>query len=104
MLMTCPSCGHKFPAPLRSTGKHSQNHAEFGFSDQIARWLGDGTTKREVLDEAMERAGIEAKVNAFGRRVFRESKLTKEEASRVIDQLKDIAMFLEMKLIEVNET
>ena len=103
-MVTCPACGKVFQPPLRSTGQHSQSHAEWGFSDQIARWLGEGTTKREVLDEAMERAGIEAKVNAFGRRVFRESKLTKEEASRVIDQLKEIAQFLEMKLVEVNET
>jgi hypothetical protein len=103
MLIICPSCGHKFAPPLRTTGRFSQSHAEWGFSDQIARWLGDGTTKREVLDEAMERAGIEAKVNAFGRRVFRESKLTKEEASMVITALKEIADFLGMRLIEVNE-
>jgi hypothetical protein len=101
--ITCPECHHVFQLPLRSTGRFSQSNAEWGFSDQISRWLGDGTTKREVLVEAMVRAGIEPTVNPFGRRVFRESQITKEEASRVIDELKEIARFVGCTLIEVTE-
>ena len=103
MTITCPSCGHKFPAPLRSTGKHSQNHALWGFASQISRYMDDGTTNREVLEEAMRRAGIESKVNNFGVSVYRESNLSKAEASLVIDALREIAQFLEMRLVELNE-
>ena len=101
--ITCPECHHVFSLPLRTTGKYSQSHAEWGFSDQIARWLGDGTTKREVLVEAMVRAGIEPTVNRFGRRTFRESQLTKDEASLVIHSLREIAQFLDCRLIEISE-
>lgn len=101
--MKCPACGFHFEKKLRSTGAHSQNHAEWGFSEQISRYMADGTTKREVLVEAMVRAGLEPTVNAFGRRTFRESGLTKEQASRVIDELKEIANFLGCRLVEVTE-
>jgi hypothetical protein len=101
--ITCPECQHVFQLPLRSTGKFSQSHAEWGFSDQISRFMADGTTKREVLVEAMVRAGIEPTVNRFGRRTFRESQLTKEEAGLVIHELKEIAQFLGYRLVEVTE-
>ena len=101
--LTCPECGATFFPPLRTTGKFSQNHAEYGFAEQIARWSDDGTSKREVLEEAMRRADIPYVVNRFGARVYRESSLSKEEASRVIDELKEIARFTGCKLVEVNE-
>ena len=101
--MRCPACGHSFEPELRTTGKYSQNHAEWGFSDQIARWMADGTTKREVLVEAMVRAGVDPEINHFGRRVMRESSLTKELASRVIEELRQIADFVGCRLTEVSE-
>ena len=100
---TCPSCGHKFPLSLRSTGKYSQNHGIWGFADQIARWKADGTTKVEVVDEAMRRAGVEAIMNDFGRMVYRESALTKEEASMTIDALREIADFVGCRLVDIAE-
>jgi hypothetical protein len=51
----------------------------------------------------MVRAGIEPTVNRFGRRTFRESQLTKEEAGLVIHELKEIAQFLGYRLVEVTE-
>ena len=98
----CLWCGHDpYVVPKRrSTGPFSQNHAEWGFADQIARGLEDGTTKREVLVEAMVRAGLEPQLNHFGRRVFRESNLSKKEASRVIDELREIAQFCNIRLNE----
>jgi hypothetical protein len=101
--ITCPECHHVFQLPLRSTGKNSQSHAEWGFADQISRFMADGTTKREVLVEAMVRAGIEPTVNAFGRRTFRESQVTKDEASLIIHELREIAQFLGCRLVEVTE-
>jgi hypothetical protein len=103
--MICPSCGHSFNPPLRTTGERSQNHAIFGLADQIAKWYEDGTSKWDVLDEAMHRAGFSSHVNRFGRIVYdkHESQLTKAEASLVIDKLKEIAVDMEIPLVEVNE-
>jgi hypothetical protein len=96
----CQMCGQKLPGKSRTTGPHSQNHAEFGFSEQISRWMNDGTSKREVLVEAMVRAGIEPTINRFGRRVMKESNLSMKEASRVIEELKEIARFFRCPLRE----
>lgn len=103
-MTTCPACGHTFTPPVRSTGHRSQNHALHGFADQIARKSDSGCTKSEILDEAKRRAALPHYMNVLGGVVFKhESDWTKEEASKVIDCLHEIAEFLGVTLVEVNE-
>lgn len=100
----CPSCGARFPVPLRTTGERSQNHAVHGFASQIERYMADGTSKREVIEEAARRAGIPWHHNHFGAMVYKhEPEWTKDEASKVITELREIAQFLGCRLVEINE-
>lgn len=89
------------PERKRSTGPLSQNHAIHGYGSQMEKWLDDGTTKREIIEEAMVRAGIPYRMNRFGRQVFKhEGELSVEEAARVITELTEIARFIGCVLIE----
>lgn len=102
---TCPECGHVFPLPLRTTGRRSQNNGAWGFATQIAKFIGDDA--RDILYEAMKRAnssGYPVEMDAFGEVKPKKWHLaTKHEASLVIDELKRMADFLEMRLVEVSD-
>ena len=102
---TCPACGHSFDLPLRTTGKYSHNHAIHGFGSQIAKAMADSyTTQYEVIEEAARRAEIPSALNKFGRLVYlHESNWNKEQASMVIEELRNIARDMEIRLVEVSE-
>lgn len=90
----------ELPHRARTTGPLSQNHAIHGYATQIEEWMDDGTTKREIIEEAMARAAIPHRTNRFGREVFKhESDLSIEEAAAIINELTEIAQFLGCPLV-----
>jgi DNA-directed RNA polymerase subunit F len=104
MVHQCPKCHYQWTDQEKSTGRYSQNNAAWGYATQIANWFNDGTGAREVIEEGQERAGMEPRMNRFGRHAFKPwSKVTKEEASRVIEKLKEIARDMEIRLVEITE-
>jgi hypothetical protein len=92
------------PRKPRTTGPLSQNHAIHGYGTQIEKWLTDGTTKGEIIEEAMARVGIQNHMNRFGRLVFKhESELSVEEAALIINELTEIARFVGCTLINSSQ-
>lgn len=90
------------PRKPRSTGKGSQNHAINGFVSQIAGETGDDFDyiKSEAKRRAIKR-GYPFRTSSLGDAVpFSESDIDTVEADYLIDSLKEIADFLNIKLRE----
>ena len=104
MVNSCPKCGYQWTEQIRSTGKYSANHAIHGFASQLEKLSDSGTSKQGFIEEAARRASIPSHVNGFGAiEYLHESKWSKEQASKVIEALREIAEFLNVRLVEINE-
>lgn len=90
------------PFKHRSTGEKSQNHAINGFIQQIANQSGDDFDylKAEIKRRAIKR-GYPFKTSKLGDVVpYSESEIDTEQARFLIEEIKEVAAFLNIKLIE----
>lgn len=100
----CPACGQELPGPdrMRTTWPQSQNHHLNGHIQQICQETGDDfeDMKRNIKQRAIKR-GYPFKTNSFGEVVAkRERDATVQECALLIDEVHEVAAFLEIRLRE----